>query len=104
MKTNNFAINLMIPGQAEKDVIFNESMLLIDQFLNNSVNGFTPDIPESLKIGEKLIISDGKRKNQICFLSHDSKEIEFLKAKDNTIVFAKEQKCFFYLILIVGLK
>ena len=95
METNNFAINLMIPGQAEKDVVFNESILLIDQFLNNSVNGFTPDIPESLKVGEKLIISDGKRKNQICFLSHDSKEIEFLKAKDNTIVFAKEQKCFF---------
>lgn len=95
MKTNNFSINLMVPGQAEKDVVFNESILLIDQFLSNSVNGFTRDIPESLKVGEKLIITDGKRKNQVCFLSHDSKEIEFLKAKDNTIIFVKEQKCFF---------
>lgn len=85
----------MIPGQAEKDVVFNESILLIDQFLSNSVNGFTRDIPEVLTVGEKLIITDGERKNQICFLSHDSKEIEFLNVKDNTIVFVKEQKCFF---------
>lgn len=95
MKTNNFSINLMVPGQAEKDIVFNESILLIDQFLSNSVNGFTKNIPESLKVGEKFIITDGDRKNQVCFLSHESKEIEFLKAKDNTIVFVKEQKCFF---------
>ena len=56
MKTNNFSINLMVPGQAEKDIVFNESILLIDQFLSNSVNGFTKDTPKSLKIGEKFII------------------------------------------------
>jgi len=31
MKTNNFAINLMVPGQAEKDIVFNESILFTSQ-------------------------------------------------------------------------
>ena len=95
MKTNNFAIDLMVPGQAEKDIVFNESILLIDQFLNNSVNGFIPDIPDSLEVGKKFIISDGNKKNQICFRSHNSKKIEFLGPSSNIIVFSKEQKCFF---------
>lgn len=95
MKTNNFAINLMVPGQAEKDIVFNESILLVDQFLNSSVKGFIKDIPKSLKVGEKFIISDGKKKNQICFRSHNSKEIEFLEPTINTIIFSNAQKCFF---------
>ena len=95
MKTNNFAIDLMVPGQIEKDIVFNESILLIDQFLNNSVNGFIKDIPYSLEVGEKFIISNGSKKNYICFLSHNSKLIEFLKPSNNTIIFSKEQKCFF---------
>lgn len=95
MKTNNFAIDLMVPGQIEKDIIFNESILLIDQFLNNSVNGFIKDVPDSLEVGEKFIILNGDKKNHICFLSHNSKSIEFLTPSDNTVVFSKEQKCFF---------
>lgn len=95
MKTNNFAIDLMVPGQIEKDIVFNESMLLIDQFLNKSVNGFIDDVPHDIKVGEKFIISNGNKKNHICFLSHNSKLIEFLKPSDNTIVFSREQKCFF---------
>ncbi|MDP5109901.1 MAG: hypothetical protein NWP47_00755 [Rickettsiaceae bacterium] len=95
MKTNNFAIDLMVPGQIEKDIIFNESILLIDQFLNNSVNGFIKDVPDSLEVGEKFIILNGDKKNHICFLSHNSKSIEFLTPSDNTVVFSKEHKCFF---------
>ena len=95
MKTNNFAIDLMVPGQIEKDIVFNESILLIDQFLNNSVNGFINDVPDILEVGEKFIISNGDKKNHICFLSHPSKLIEFLKPSDNTIIFSREQKCFF---------
>ena len=95
MKTNNFSMDLMVPGQAEKDVVFNESLLLIDQFLNNSIIGFISDIPDKLEVGNKFIISDGKRRNQICFLSHESKELEFLTPSNNSIIFSKEQNCFF---------
>ena len=85
----------MIPGQAEKDITFNESILLIDQFLNNSVNGLVEELPESLKVGDKFIITKGDRKNQICFLSHESREKEYLIPCENSVIFSRQQKSFF---------
>jgi hypothetical protein len=95
MKTNAFALDLMVPDQAHKDILFNESMLKIDQFLNISINGFIKDIPKTLNVGEKLIICEGIKKNHICFLLHDSKKIEFLKPTNGMIVFSIQQSCFY---------
>ena len=94
-KTNNFKINLMLPDQAQKDIVFNESMILIDQFLKNTIDGFKDKMPDSISIGEKFIIKNGDNKNKICFLSHDSKQIALLDPTQNTLVFVKEEQCFF---------
>jgi hypothetical protein len=40
MKTTNFNMELMVPNQVNKDVIFNESLLTIDNFLGITLNGF----------------------------------------------------------------
>ena len=60
MKTTCFNMDLMVPNQINKDVIFNESLLKIDNFLNSTVNGFIEDIPDNPGIGEKYIITSGK--------------------------------------------
>lgn len=95
MKTHNFAIDLMVPNQINKDIIFNESLLKIDQFLNNSITCFVPEAPNNMPVGSKFIISEGENKNHICYRSHESKEPAFLKPIDNMVVFCVESKSFF---------
>jgi len=34
MKTTNFCMDLMVPSQLNKDIVFNEALLKIDSFMN----------------------------------------------------------------------
>jgi hypothetical protein len=95
MKTKAFALDLMVPNQTHKDIVFNESMLTIDQFLNISVKGFIKNVPKTLNVGDKLIISTGSKKDHICFLLHKSKKIELLKPINGMVVFSTKHSCFY---------
>ena len=78
----------MVPGQINKDVIFNESLLKIDSFLNCTINGFIKDIPNNLEISEKYIITTGKYADHICYMSHESKGIQYFLPKYGMLVFS----------------
>lgn len=88
MKTTCFNMDLMVPNQINKDVIFNESLLKIDSFLNFTVNGFIEDIPDNLGIGEKYIITSGKYIDHICYISHESKGVQYFLPKQGMLVFS----------------
>ena len=95
MKTNSLALDLMVPGQDHKDIVFNESILVIDQFINNTVNNFVEAVPEGIEIGERFIITGEERTNQICFLLHESRDIQFITPKAGMVIFLTSQLCFF---------
>ena len=57
MQTTNFNIDLMIPNQINKDVIFNESLITIDEFLKFTIDGFIDSKDEQIEIGKKYIIT-----------------------------------------------
>lgn len=95
MKTNSFAFNLMVPGQDHKDIVYNESILTIDQFLNNSITNFISAVPEVLEVGKKFILTEGDNLNQICFRSHESKEVQYLLPIQGMIIFVTNRLCFF---------
>lgn len=94
MKTVNFNMDLMVPSQVNKDVIFNESLLMIDCFMQMSVVNFTDSTPENIEVGQKYIITDGDYVNHICYLSYSSKEVEYLKPQNGMIIFIVENNHF----------
>lgn len=87
MKTNNFSIDLMTPGQLSKDIIFNEALLKIDSFMHCTVNDFTQSIPNQLVCGEKYIISEGEHRNKICYKPLASKSVLLHEPRIGMIVF-----------------
>lgn len=94
MKTTLFQMNLMVPNQLNKDLIFNESLMTIDKFLNNTVDGTFADTPPTLEAGKKYIITGGEHKDKICFKLHESREIEFLMPQNGTMFFSLESGSF----------
>ena len=94
MKTTNFNMQLMIPGQANKDIIFNESLLKIDSIINLTINSVIDHPPEKLNINEKYLVSKGKHQDKICYISHKSKAIEFISPFQGMMVFALKNHCF----------
>ncbi|GAB4167830.1 MAG: hypothetical protein Tsb006_6700 [Rickettsiaceae bacterium] len=86
MKTNNLEMDLMVPSQLNKDIVFNESMLKIDSFINLSINGFVESLPDDIETGKKYIITQGEHANQICYRPVDSKPILLHQPKQGMIV------------------
>ncbi len=95
MQTNNYGIDLMIPSQVNKDVIFNESIIKLDSFCNIAVNSFEPNIPEELRVGEMQIISEGENKNSICYCPSKASGWKLLKPTKNMIFYIKQERNFF---------
>jgi hypothetical protein len=87
MKTTNFSMDLMVPSQLGKDIVFNESLLKIDSFMNCSVSDFIDHKPEQLNMGEKFIISNGEHKNKICYKPLESKTVLLHEPKLGMLVF-----------------
>lgn len=78
-KTENYQLNLMLKGQVNKDITYNEAMLSLDTWLNSSITDLTSQTPESMSVGEKYIIIDGEKRGQICFKRQENKKIEFIQ-------------------------
>ena len=72
MKTANIDLPLLVPHQTNKEVLINEAMLSIDQFLTNSVMSFIAIDELDTVAGDhnqRFIISDGVEKGKIaCFI------------------------------------
>ena len=97
MKTNNYHLDLMITNQANKDVIYNESILIIDNFLNSSVISFIDQKPAKLNSNEKYVIASGQDKNKICYSPSDSSSVELLTPFEGMVLyFIKESGFFIY--------
>ena len=95
MKTTNFCMDLMVPSQLNKDIVFNEALLKIDSFMNFSVIDFIDHKPEQLKNGEKFIISSGEDKNKICYKPLNSKVVLLQEPKAGIVVFIIKTGCFY---------
>ncbi|RTK92641.1 MAG: hypothetical protein EKK61_03395 [Rickettsiales bacterium] len=94
MKTNNLNIEMMVPSQLNKDIIFNESMLKLDCFSNLGVTGFIDSLSEDIDVNEKYIIKYGEHKNKICYRSSEFKPISFLEPKKGMIIYIPDQAFF----------
>lgn len=95
MKTNYFNLDLMVSNQANKDIVYNESILKIDTFLNLSVTGFIEQKPNLLEPHEKYIITTGTNKNKICYSKGSSGIIELFKPYNGMILYCLKENSFF---------
>ena len=87
-------MELMVPNQINKDLVFNESTLMMDIFLSNTIDGLIKEPPKELCSGEKFIITEGDRKNQICYRSHKYKGIDYITPNEGMFFFLSESKSF----------
>ncbi|MFK7973631.1 MAG: hypothetical protein AB8B66_02035 [Rickettsiaceae bacterium] len=94
MHTPNFGIDLMVPLQINKDVIFNEAIIKLDSFCNISISGFIQNTPEELIVGEKYIITDGEHINNICYKPLQSKPILLHQPLEGMLVFIRSDHSF----------
>jgi hypothetical protein len=85
----------MIPNQDNKDVIYNESLLMIDSFMQITVNQFIENAPDDFTVGKKYIIINEEYKDYICYLSHESKSFQYFKPQTGMILFVIERNNFF---------
>ncbi len=94
MKTR-YGINLMVPNQNDKETLFNQSVNIIDSFINFYAQKIVTQIPTSLKAGEKYIVSgaDGKGKISYCLIG--SNRVETIDAPEGIICFVKEENHFY---------
>lgn len=95
MKTPFYEIDLMIPLQLNKDVVFNESLLKLDSLVNPCVKDFLPQAPESLNVGDKFIITQGDDRNKICYRPNETKKIMMYQPKDGMITYVLSKKSFY---------
>jgi hypothetical protein len=96
MKTVNYALELMTPGFANKDLLFNDSIQKIDHFLNNTVEDFTDKLPYDIAYGKKYIFSgDGANKNYVYYSVSDGRNIQTMKPYKDMLVFVVAKKSFY---------
>ncbi len=96
MKTQNLNINLMVPGQINKDIVFNEAILTIDAIASNAINNFIKRPLKSIKTGQKYIITAGKYKNQLYFKKSDASAPQFCMASPGCIIYNKNDGLLYY--------
>ena len=93
MQTTNFNIDLMIPNQINKDVIFNKSLITIDEFLKFTIDGFIDSKDAQIEIGKKYIITGEEDKDYICYMSTPQIK-KTLKPKYGMLLFSIPESSF----------
>ena len=96
MLTHNYKIDLMIPSQINKDVIFNEAISKIDNFCNIAIHSFITDRPREQNIGSIHIISGGDNKNSICYCPSKASGWKIQQPVQNMIFFVITERRFVY--------
>lgn len=95
-KTYYLDISLMLPMQNDKEIIFNESQLLLDNFVSSAINDFIDELPNKAIVGQKYILLNGDFKNHICYCSAEIKSWQFIAPKDNMFFFILKKNNFFF--------
>jgi hypothetical protein len=96
MKTNNLSLELMVPSQINKDIIYNEAILKLDDFSNLSICDFVDTCPSELDAGIKYIIRNGNDRNKICYRSHETKPITLHEPRDGMVIYMISQGRFLF--------
>ena len=87
MKTHNYVLDLMAPMQANKEVLLNEAFLKLDAFVSSVVIETIDNEPEKPIVGEKYLISQGDKKDHICYCVHISRGWEYLAPSHGMFIF-----------------
>lgn len=96
MKTHHYNIDLMVPMQTDKEILFNEAQVKIDSFCNASVRGFIAHAPDTAPVvGDKYILSAGTNSGYICYCANLSKGWQMLEPQIGMIIFVCEANSFF---------
>jgi len=96
MLTNNYGLDLMLPSQTNKDVVFNEAITKIDSFCNFAVNSFEGNIPSSLNVGAMHIICEGDHAMSICYCPSEAAGWKIQKPKKGMVFFVRSENKLFY--------
>lgn len=96
MVTNNYGIDLMLPFQANKDVLFNEAIVKFDSFCNFAITSFIDKIPSKLTVGSMHIITDGEYKMSICYCPSEACGWKIQAAKKGMVFFVQSENRFFH--------
>jgi hypothetical protein len=95
MKTPYYDIDLMVPMQINKDIIFNEAITKIDNFLHFTVKDFILNLPQEQEVGTKYILSDGEYKNHIAYCTDNIKSWKYIKPAHGMVIFILSDKSFY---------
>lgn len=95
MKTYNYDMDLMVPMQINKEILFNESLITLDSFCNSTIIGFIDGDLHHPNIGDKYILLKGKDENSIVYCTDQSKGWQYLKPKAGMIMFVCKENSFF---------
>lgn len=95
MKTVNYGIDLMLPMQNNKEIIFNESINKIDTCCNISVVDFVDSPPQDISDGQKYIINNLQDQNKICYVSTGSKNWQLLEPYNMMVIYVVNRKSFY---------
>lgn len=96
MKTNNLSLELMVPSQINKDIIYNEAILKLDDFSNLSICDFVDTCPSELDAGIKYIIRSGHDRNKICYRPHESKPMMLHAPRNGMVIYMISQARFLF--------
>ncbi len=94
-KTTNFNIELMQTNIANKDIIFNETISYIDNFMLNSaylIDEEDSNIPD----GSKAIITKGENKNKIAYKTNALNKLQYLNPVNGMVYFIINKAEFYY--------
>lgn len=95
MKTHNYMLDLMRPNQMNKDILFNETIIKIDNFLNMSIDDFVDQIPKKSNERKIYIISSGAEKNNIYYTNYDNRTYHIIKAQEGMCFFVVSKQRFY---------
>lgn len=96
MKTHYYDIDLMLPQQINKEILFNEALLKIDSLCNLTVLDFIDEVPSTNpNAGEKYILSSGENSHNICYYLSSSKDWQMLQPKKGMMIFVILKNSFF---------
>jgi hypothetical protein len=95
MYANNYKIDLMIPSQINKDVIFNEAIIKLDSFCNIAAESFILELPLEIIPGILYILSEGPNKHSICYSPSKASGWKIQKPTRNMIYYIKSESNFF---------
>lgn len=96
MQTTNYGIDLMLPSQANKDVVFNEAITKIDAFCNFAINSFEGKVPAKLNVGAMHIVCEGSHAMSICYCPSEAAGWKIQKPKKGMIFFVRSENKLFY--------